>query len=364
VKLNFTLAIILFCGAVNLKAQITISKTDMPQPGDTIRLSTDNTNAGLPSPTLTGPSYTWDYTKLLPYTQTIDTFLSVSSTPFAYQLFFNDVFLYPKYLATVAQSAPNLPALGPVTITGVDNFYKATSSDYESVGYGANINSIPTSVKDDTIDYMYLFPMNYGNADSCYSSNHVNIPSIAYYGVHQYRVNHVDGWGTLKTPYGTYNTLRITTQLYVTDSIYISAFSFGFAVPQPEQIQYKWFGIGSKVPLLQVNESVVLNNPVFTSAVYRDSARRPVLGVAQVDESSYDVRVYPNPSNGLFTIQIANNYNSQIDVYNMLGEQVYSSKQATTSTLIDLTGKSKGVYFYRVKTEAGSLISQGKLVLQ
>ncbi len=305
-----------------------------------------------------------DYTMLYPFSQTIDTFLAVSSTPFAYQLYFNDIFLYPKYLATVAQSAPNLPALGPVTITQVDNFYKATSSDYESVGYGANIDALPTSVKDDTIDYMYRFPMNYGNSDSCYSSNHVNIPSIAYYGVHQYRVNHVDGWGTLKTPYGTFNTLRVTTQLYVTDTVYVNTFSFGFSVPQPEQLQYKWFGIGSKVPLLQVNESVVANNPVFTSAVYRDSARKINLGIAQINASSTDVKVYPNPSSGLFNVQISNSYNNQIEVYNMLGERVYSAKQVSKNTSIDLSGKSSGVYFYRVSNETGSLISQGKLVIQ
>jgi hypothetical protein len=135
-------------------------------------------------------------------------------------------------------------------------------------------------------------------------------------------------------------------------------------VPQPEQIQYKWFGIGSKVPLLQVNESVVFNNPVFTSAVYRDSARKITLGIAQIDPTSSDVKVYPNPSNGIFTVQIANNYNNQIEVYNMLGEKVYSAKQTAKNTLIDLSGKSKGVYFYSVSTETGSLISQGKLLVQ
>src|SRR5579885_2741043 len=120
-----------------LNAQITITQSDMPVAGDTIRVSTCNSNVGLPNPTLTGANYTWDYTKLVAFTQTIDTFLSVSSTPLLYQLYFNNSFLYPKYKSTVAQSAPNLPALGPITITSVINYFKATSSDYENVGYGA-----------------------------------------------------------------------------------------------------------------------------------------------------------------------------------------------------------------------------------
>ncbi|HXB11943.1 MAG TPA: T9SS type A sorting domain-containing protein, partial [Bacteroidia bacterium] len=104
--------------------------------------------------------------------------------------------------------------------------------------------------------------------------------------------------------------------------------------------------------------------PVFTSAVYRDSARKITLGIAQIDPTSSDVKVYPNPSNGIFTVQIANNYNNQTEVYNMLGEKVYSAKQTAKNTLIDLSGKSKGVYFYSVSTETGSLISQGKLLVQ
>jgi hypothetical protein len=51
--INFQFSIFNLC-----YGQITISQTDMPQPGDTIRLSTCNSNANLPNPTLTGANFT------------------------------------------------------------------------------------------------------------------------------------------------------------------------------------------------------------------------------------------------------------------------------------------------------------------
>src|ERR1700739_2227788 len=96
-------SLLLFASTIPAVSQITISQADMPQPGDTIRLSMSNDTVGLPTPALTGAGITWNYSALVPRSQTIDTFLSVSSTPLAYQLYFNDIALYPKYKSTVAQ---------------------------------------------------------------------------------------------------------------------------------------------------------------------------------------------------------------------------------------------------------------------
>jgi hypothetical protein len=293
-------------------SQITITQADMPQPGDTIRLSTTTDTTGLPAPSYTGAGITWNYSALVAQSQTIDTFLKVSSTPVAYQLFFNDAIFYPAYVSTVAQSAIAPPSLGPVTITNVINYYKDESNNYESVGYGADINVIPTSVKDDFIDVIYNFPMNYGNADSCNSSNHVGITSLGYYGQKQKRVNHVDGWGTLTTPYGTFSALRVTTLLFATDSVYIDTFHFGFNTPQPEQIQYKWLTNGEHLPLLQINERVVANNPVYVNTIYRD--KKHLTGIASIGTSVNNVELYPNPANENSTLNYMLPQNSEISV--------------------------------------------------
>jgi hypothetical protein len=52
-----------------------------------------------------------------------------------------------------------------------------------------------------------------------------------------------------------------------------------------------------------------------------------------------------------------------IEIYNVLGENVYQSKINSTNTEINLN-QPNGIYFYRVITESGSLLGEGKIVIQ
>jgi len=359
------LGILFFAFAHTGISQITITQSDMPQAGDTIRLSTATDSTGLPTPSLTSAGITWNYSALVAVSQTVDTFLSVTSTPFAYQLFFNDPILYPTYVATVAQKGASLPALGPVTINQVINYYLDESNNYESVGYGANINSVPTSVKDDTIDVVYKFPMNYGNADSCHSSSNVNIPSLGYYGQYQYRVNHVDGWGTLITPFGTFSTLRVRTYIYSTDSVYVTSFGLGFRAPQPEQIQYKWLASGQHAPVLQINETARSNTRQY---VYRDSIKYGLLGVAEINSSLNKVSLYPNPAreNTSLSYSLANASQVNISIYSVDGRcvsNVFNGEQSMGTHNLNIAVSNLQAGIYLLKIEANGAQTIKKLVV-
>jgi len=92
-------------------------------------------------------------------------------------------------------------------------------------------------------------------------------------------------------------------------------------------------------------------------------------GVNELKGESGEVKAYPNPSNGVFTLQ-ANSYqplaNSSIEVYNVMGERVYSNYQITNTSnyQIDLSNQSNGVYLYRLISETGNLVSEGKIVIE
>jgi hypothetical protein len=94
------------------------------------------------------------------------------------------------------------------------------------------------------------------------------------------------------------------------------------------------------------------------------------LGVNTIQEATQSVKLFPNPNNGKFTIQLANSYkltaNSSLEVYNMLGEKIYSTSFTINYSqfTIDLGPKSAGVYMYRVLTETGDLVSEGKFVIE
>jgi len=80
------------------------------------------------------------------------------------------------------------------------------------------------------------------------------------------------------------------------------------------------------------------------------------------------VTVYPNPSNGVFAIGIKNyelGITNSVEVYNMLGEKVYSQFLIPNSSfLIDLSSQPNGIYLYRIIATSGELIGEGKLVIQ
>jgi hypothetical protein len=315
---------------------------------------------------MTGAGITWNYSALVPHSQGVDTFMSVTSTPFAYQLFFNNNILYPAYVSTVAQPGTSFPSLGGVSITDVINYYKDEASNYESVGYGADINSFPTSVKDDTIDVIYNFPMNYGNKDSCYSRNGVSVAALAFYSQLQYRVNHVDGWGTLITPYGTFSTLRVETQLYTTDSVYIDALGFGIKTPETEQIQYKWLANGQHVPVLQINETTGAG--ATRQYIYRDSMRNGLLAVSEIKFSLNNVSLYPNPAgeNTTLNYSLANASFVNISVYSVDGRcvsKIFNGEQSTGQHNINVNVSSIQTGIYLLEIEANGEKTLKKLVV-
>ena len=86
------------------------------------------------------------------------------------------------------------------------------------------------------------------------------------------------------------------------------------------------------------------------------------------DSDGEQVNVYPNPGSGIFTFQAKSEEvkgKSVMEVYNMLGQQVYSQAIVKSSSfIVDLSSQPNGVYLYRVVAGNGSLMGEGKLVIQ
>ncbi|HXP52316.1 MAG TPA: T9SS type A sorting domain-containing protein, partial [Bacteroidia bacterium] len=95
-------------------------------------------------------------------------------------------------------------------------------------------------------------------------------------------------------------------------------------------------------------------------------------GLNQLTVNSEKVKVFPNPSKGIFTIQIDNghltidNTKLQVEIYNELGETVYSQtlRRVQGDNSIDLSEQPNGIYLYRVISEMGESIASGKLLIQ
>lgn len=70
-----------------------------------------------------------------------------------------------------------------------------------------------------------------------------------------------------------------------------------------------------------------------------------------VDEHSYiDFAYYPNPTNGIVTIDSKNNI-SEVAVYNIEGRLLYSGAVNGLTAQVDITSFSAGTYFFKMKVE-------------
>lgn len=90
---------------------------------------------------------------------------------------------------------------------------------------------------------------------------------------------------------------------------------------------------------------------------------------SEISSAKGAINIYPNPSNGIFTVSCRAEHVSisqTIDVYNMLGEKVYNAplNQVQGDNIINISNQPNGIYLYRVITENGNLIREGKLIIQ
>ena len=88
---------------------------------------------------------------------------------------------------------------------------------------------------------------------------------------------------------------------------------------------------------------VTFNNCTETSDCIAVSS----VGIESLQQENWSV--YPNPSNGLFTVSSSFELNNHvIEVYSALGELVYSEILSGKSLLIDLREQPSGMYTIRV----------------
>ena len=239
-------------------SQIVITKNDMPVAGDTLRTSITYTITN--DYTLTGPNYTWDFSNLQPLNQKIDSFVSKSQTPLLYQIYFSN--------ATLASPQPDISLIPNLPITDVFEFYKSSTASFSDLGYGVTVSGAPIPLKYDNPEIYYKFPLTYGNPmDSSLSSFSFGVPDLGYISTVRKRINVVDGWGTLTTPFGTFQTLRVKSEVFSHDSIYVDSLNYGTAIDR-HITEYKWLGTNQRIPLLQIN-----SEGLITTVTYRDLPR-------------------------------------------------------------------------------------------
>jgi hypothetical protein len=335
------------------QSPITLGNANMPGSGDTLRYSNAQLNSA-GNYTQTGANFNWNFSSLVLTSQGIRAFKSGLQTPYA--LFFLSLNEYGEKISDTIGA-------GPLTITNFYDFYKKQTSPnaYIADGAGMTFSSIPVPNYYSDKDELYNFPMSYPKYDSTtfkFSTPTTSLIPITY-SKSGYRVTVVDGWGSVTTPYGTENCLRLITTQYSMDSIKSSIIPFTFGFPDYQR-SYQWLTTASKIPFLEVSGNVVGANFTPTQVRYRDGYRTmspPTTGTYTAIQEQNDIQLpqfYPNPVKDKLALTYINAGKRTFAIYDLNGRQLKTSEPELVGQLqlIDVSGFEKGIYMLKV-TEDG-----------
>ena len=103
--------------------------------------------------------------------------------------------------------------------------------------------------------------------------------------------------------------------------------------PASTHVPGDWYSIGADGLLIRLNFGVI---PTPS-------------GINNIKQSQFNL--YPNPTDGVFVIELEENSKYDVTVIDILGKTVYTSSINNMNTTIDLSGFDKGVYTVELKDE-------------
>jgi PKD repeat protein len=232
--------------------QISIINSDMPRQNDTMRFSLATSGITALQAAKTGADTTWDFSNLVANSQDVEKFYAPSATPYVIQFGLLNSATY----GLKDNALNNIASLGGAagfTIENIYGFYKNTASANVLIGRGATVSNIPLGLNLNPRDTVFKFPLNYGDIDTTYYAGSTSIAGLGGIAQQGRRVNIVDGWGLIKTPYGQFDCIRIKTFINGVDSIQLSTFKI--PIPNNKTI-YTWYAKGQHYPIMEITQTI------------------------------------------------------------------------------------------------------------
>lgn len=339
---------LLFLIGLTAQAQqpITIVRTDMPNINDTFRYSIVDNLLGLIDLNDTGTDMVWDYSTLGSFSQRVDTMVDpVFGTPLVYNVTFSNFFDMDHFATIAGRNVLGSFNQNFVSIENVYDFFRETNGFYANVGLGLTINGFPLTSTMEPRDKIYEFPLEFGDEDNNFAQYGVDVPQFGYFGQKISRQNTVDGWGELTTRFGTFDALRVTTLLNITDTFSVQG--FGFEQSRPTEFEIKWLAKNVGAPILAVRGQIIFGQEVVNTVEYLDSIRGFTTSTFPPDP--IDTTTTDTTTSGIFDVlapdDIHLNPNPFTDAFEL--RLKLNSSSLLRLQLVDITGKLVADLGYR-----------------
>jgi hypothetical protein len=133
-----------------------------------------------------------------------------------------------------------------------------------------------------------------------------------------------------------------------------------------------WSGLGTGIDSVgQVSSLVVYKSGLYVAGNFTRAGGIAVTNLAEwtspegIAERTDNpvLSLYPNPTNGVFSIRRQNPETCIVQIYNATGTRIFESKSEGASLDFDLSTMPKGIYLYRLYT-AGKQAVSGKILIQ
>lgn len=242
--------------------------------------------------------------------------------------------------------------------TSITNWQFLSLNDTGFLAYGTVIDSAgynQVASKNTPPILSYKFPMTYNTS----WKSTTTITNAGGFVTKATYTNRVDGYGTLKTPAGTFSCLRLSQR--------IDGETGG---PFPVvTTSFTYYFLGKDTPYGIAAITADANNlPYIVNYVDVKLVAAVEQHENAVPQSFELAQNYPNPFNAITTIEfyLPQSNHVMLKVFNLTGEEVATFAAENLAAGRHITqwnagGLASGVYFYRL--EAGSFVDTKKLIL-
>jgi hypothetical protein len=363
---------------LNTVAQITVTDTDISGVGDILYQAYDSNPGAIINVGIPGLNQTWDFSSLQESSTGSLLFISPLGTAYQNQ--------YPNANLCVNDNSSFI-------------YYDKTTSGYFMLGkgdtvfhspalfyplpltYSLNVSDGPILVIDNVITDNYFFPgfllssyLPSSTVDSL-SNGLANKADTALIKITNTTDFLVDASGTMTTPLGTFDVLRLKSikytnselDIYCSDTLsgigtWITNVPFstiptlgGFSNNEIEY-KYEWITDDTSVVFLLAETIVDSVDNIINGVLFQTSI--PASSI--IDSKWEQFQVFPNPTTKdlMITTDLINCSYNLIDVK---GSKLLCNA-FNNSTIIDLSSYSSGTYFLQIYTEEGDVITKKVVV--
>lgn len=363
-KKIFTLLTLLICSNIFLQAQVEITSEDIPGTGSLFSRIHDTIPGDSLMPGNAGANLEWDFSTM--NTHFIDTieFLDPANTPYA------NIFPGANQCIQMGNAIPYA-----YTVVSPDSLY-VLGAVIEDEGFDDEIVS-----KFDPVQLLMLFPTTYGStfehtsafSATLYFGQTVTLPGIPYpVFVDSVKIKNqthtdseIDGWGLLKTPYGSFETLREKRTEMTEDSLFAKSSDLGgmwiditswLGEDQKDtNLIYSWLtkDVGFSVFELKVEPETGQANEATCLEIEGNA------GITTKMNRLVEPRVYPIPADDILHIDMETVNKSILNIYDLTGTLIARKTVNEFPIEVKTGGLSGSLYFYTI-TKNEQVISSGK----